>query len=87
MISSSKVPYLRHSLYFPSQLLFVVDGTEMTTYDFGPPLPWQEEAKFTLSTLSVGHVISCNASKSSNSKMSFHNGYQIGNVFVFTGKM
>lgn len=87
MISSSKVPGLRHSLHFSLQLLVMVDGTEKTTYDFGPPHPWQEEAKFTLSTLSVGHVISWNASKSSNTKMPLHCGYEMGNVFVFTGKM
>ena len=65
----------------------MVDGTESTFHDFGPPLPWHEEAKFTLSTLLLGHVIGGDESKSSNMKASIHNGYEIGNVFIFAGEV
>ena len=65
----------------------MVDGTEATVHDFGPPLPWHEEAKFTLSTLLLGHVISSDEGKSSNMNTSFHTGYEIGNTFIFTGKV
>ena len=68
------------------QLLVVVDGTESTIHDFGPPLPWHEEAKFTLSTLLIGDIIGGNDSKRSNFNTSLQCGYEIGNVFVFTGE-
>lgn len=64
-----------------------MDGTEVAIQDFGPPLPWHEEAKFTLSTLLLGHVIGSSDSKCSNIRASFHGGYEIGNVFVFAGKI
>ena len=64
----------------------MVDGTESTVLDFDPPLPWHEEAKFTLSTLLLGHVTSSEDTKSPSMRPSFHGGYQIGNVFVFAGK-
>ena len=65
----------------------MVDGTESTVHDFDPPLPWQEEAKFTLSTLLLGHVTSSDSAKSAGMKAPFHGGYQIGNVFVFAGRV
>ncbi|KAL9952715.1 hypothetical protein ACROYT_G040007 [Oculina patagonica] len=69
-----------------SKLLLVVDGTESTVHNFDPPLPWHEEAKFTLSTLLLGHVTSCDCSNTPSMKPSFHGGYQIGNVFIFAEK-
>lgn len=69
---------------FP-QLLIVVDGTESVVHDFGPPLPYHEEAKFTLSTLLLGHVTYGDGEKSP--KATLHEGYQIGNVFVFAGRL
>ena len=63
----------------------MVDGTESTIHDFGPPLPWHEEAKFTLSTLLLGHVTFSDGGKLP--KASVHDGYQIGNVFVFAGRL
>ncbi|XP_022782202.1 lysosomal-trafficking regulator-like isoform X2 [Stylophora pistillata] len=67
-----------------SELLIVVDGTESTVHDLGPPLLWHEEAKFTLSTLLLGHVTYTDGGKSPREVL--HEGYQIGNVFVFAEK-
>ena len=67
------------------QLLIVVDGTESTVHDLGPPLLWHEEAKFTLSTLLLGHVTYTDGGKSPREVL--HEGYQIGNVFVFAGRL
>lgn len=65
----------------------MVDGTESTVHDFDPPLPWHEEAKFTLSTLLLGHVTSSDSAKSPSMRASFHGGYQLGNVSVFAGRV
>ena len=65
----------------------MVDGTESTVHDFDPPLPWHEEAKFTLSTLLLGHVTSSDGRRSPRIKSSFHGEYQIGNVFIFAGRV
>lgn len=65
----------------------MIDGTDSTVHDFGPPLAWHEEAKFTLSTLLLGHVICSDESKPSNMNTSFYGGYEIGNVLIFAGKI
>ena len=64
----------------------MLDGTESAVHDFGPPLPWDEEAKFTLSTLLLGHMIdSDNCKPTPNVAGVLQEGYELGNVFVFTG--
>lgn len=58
---------------------------ELVVYDFGFFFLYYEEVKFILLMLFFGYVIYGDGEKFL--KVIFYEGYQIGNVFVFVGRL
>jgi len=70
------------------QILLIIDGTDVTEHNFGPPLP-QSEEKSTLSVALIGHVIltSSKKEKPGDETVVLPDGYDVGSVMLFTGEL
>lgn len=65
----------------------IVDGTDVTEHNFGPPLSHSDE-KSTLSVTLLGHVIltTSKSERTGEEKAVLPEGYDVGCVMLFTGE-